>query len=201
MEIPREWILSAEADMDRNHRVHLDKLEKEDPGIYKLLFSVYGRRPSRKEDYEIHISPSWRAKLKNYHEINEKKNRKYAFTFNTNKPPEMYKSEEGDMLHACFKLFNQSSVPIQDGACYLEYTEKGAPHIHGWYKTEEGGRVFAKIFARVWSLWDEKKKCGKGFQGGYHAQMKSDRYEGYADSEGRMVCGKKDGNFNPGTNW
>jgi len=95
------------------------------------------------------------------------------------------------MVEAAHKLFRQQTVPILEGEAYLEYTEEGRLHIHAWYETDDGGRVFAKIFRRCWQYWGEKSGKTK-FAGGYHEQMKTARYKGYSASEGRVICSKKE---------
>lgn len=111
----------------------------------------------------------------------------YAFTFTTNKDTKLEVQKE--MCEAAAKLFNQKTVPVLEGEVYLEYTEEGRPHLHGWYKTVSGGRIFAKIFKRCWAPWGEKGHLTK-FPGGYHELMKNNRYIGYAQSEGRLVVRK-----------
>jgi len=117
----------------------------------------------------------------------QKKTQRYAFTITTNVPETEYATAEQEMKTAVVKLFAQKSQEVLKGAAYLEYTSKGAPHIHGWYMIEGGGRIYAKNFKRVWKLWDETKKHGAGFQGGYHAKLIDDRYEKYASAEERLV--------------
>lgn len=91
----------------------------------------------------------------------------------------------GDMLVAVRKIMSQKSCKVIRYAWY--YEDKGRdengdaihPHIHGLYETETGGRIEAKHFKRAWSVWDEKKPLGAGFQGGYHRPVRSE--EGYGD--------------------
>lgn len=115
------------------------------------------------------------------------KTRKWAFTLTTNRPASESEKSEQELINAVTKLFTQQTQPIVEGSAYLEYTEAGVPHIHGWYHIGGGGRLYAKQFKRAWPLWDESKKLGKGHMGGYHAQMKDDRYEAYASVEGRKI--------------
>lgn len=117
-----------------------------------------------------------------------KKLKKFAFTFTTNEDPGLQSQEK--MTMAAFRLFNQQTTPVREGRVFLEYTEEGRPHLHGWYVTETGGRIFAKTFKRCWDLWGETKNL-KRFAGGYHEEMKSERYTEYASAEGRWVV-KKD---------
>lgn len=112
----------------------------------------------------------------------------YAFTFTTNLDTKLEVQKE--MCEAAFRLFNQKTVPVSEGEVYLEYTEEGRPHLHGWYQTESGGRIFAKIFKRCWAPWGEKGRLTK-FPGGFHEEMRNNRYIGYAQSEGRLVVKKK----------
>lgn len=113
--------------------------------------------------------------------------KKYAFTLTTNGNDVMEEQEK--LCLAVEKLFRQRTVPIEEGGAWLEYTAVGRPHIHGWYTTEDGGRVFAKVFQRCWPLWKEKRGA-KEFPGGYHEEMKKDRYLGYASAEGRQILVK-----------
>lgn len=114
----------------------------------------------------------------------------YAFTFTTGAKAEDFAKVEDELVEAALKLFRQESVPVQEGEAFLEYTEEGRPHIHGWYKTTDGGRIFSKVFHRAWPEWAEKRGKTK-FAGGYHEEMKSNRYVGYANSEGRLVASVK----------
>lgn len=114
-----------------------------------------------------------------------KKVRYYAFTLTTN--GDNVEEEETNLREATQKLYTQQSCPVKEGAAFLEYTEQGRPHIHGWYRTESGGRIFAKIFRRCWSLWGEKPGRTQ-FRGGYHEEVKSlERFAGYSSAEGRLV--------------
>lgn len=119
------------------------------------------------------------------------KHRRFAFTLTTNLDTQLEVQKE--MCDAAWKLINQNTTPVRKAEVYLEYTQEGRPHLHGWYQTEQGGRIFSKTFKRVWSSWGETKTNHSHFTGGYHQEIKSDRYIGYAADEGRLVC-SKDGN-------
>ena len=135
------------------------------------------------------VIPKCEEMMKHCRQWHQKKDAKqFAFTFTTNLTKEQIQQ---DMVEAAHKLFRQQTVPIREGEAYLEYTEEGRPHIHGWYETEDGGRVFAKIFRRCWPYWGEKSGKTK-FAGGYHEMMKTSRYKGYSASEGRVICIKKE---------
>lgn len=153
------------------------------------MTAIIGRTydvPTSKSAAQVELANRWLAhdKLKHI----QKPRHRYAFTFTTNGNNVM--SEQGDLCYAAHKLFHQNSCPIREGGAWLEYTESGRPHIHGWYETEDGGRVFSKVFQRSWHLWKEKRGL-KEFPGGYHAEIKSDRYLGYASAEGRQYISKK----------
>lgn len=117
-----------------------------------------------------------------------KPKKKYAFTLTTNGNDVM--EEQNNLCEAVNRLFLQQTVPIEEGGAWLEYTSVGRPHIHGWYSTSDGGRVFSKVFQRCWPRWKEKRGL-REFPGGYHEEMKQDRYLGYASAEGRQVIEKK----------
>lgn len=114
----------------------------------------------------------------------------YAFTFTTNLDTQIEIQKE--MCYAAWKLLSQKTVPVLKGEVYLEYTEKKRPHLHGWYETEDGGRIFAKVFQRCWKYWGEKARQTK-FAGGFHEEMRTNRYIAYASAEARLVCIKMPG--------
>jgi len=114
----------------------------------------------------------------------------WAFTLTTNeKDKEKWPAVEDQMKQAALKILNQQTCPVKSGECYLEYTEAGAPHIHGFYIMDEGKRIFSKIFKRYWPLWDEKTKIKDGHKGGYHARVINEiRYAKYQSAEERLVA-------------
>lgn len=118
------------------------------------------------------------------HAAATKPKKRFAFTLTTNGNDRA--KDQRELCYAVHKLFLQKTCPIEEGGAWLEYTEQGRPHIHGWYQTETGGRVYAKVFARAWPLWKEKRGQTK-FGGGFHEEMKSERYLNYASAEGREV--------------
>lgn len=135
-----------------------------------------------------HLRSEYKDWKKEHEEESKRKPRKqFAFTLTTNKTAEEIQQ---DMCYSCHKLYLQQTVPIRQGEAYLEYTKEGRPHIHGWYETEDGGRVFAKVFQRAWKYWKEQRGQ-KAFAGGFHELMKSNRYKGYASAEGRVIIIKK----------
>lgn len=105
------------------------------------------------------------------HAGNGKHNGCFAFTL-TSSPTDGLSVD--DLLIAVEKLMTQKSCPVKRYAWYLEYKENNThPHIHGLYETESGGRIEAKIFKRVWKVWDEKYALGRGHRGGYHCPVNS----------------------------
>lgn len=102
------------------------------------------------------------------------------------------KDAAAEVCEAAQKLFEQQSVPVAEGVAYLEYGKSGLPHIHGWYSTEHGGRVFAKVFKRCWPQWGEDRKHHTKFRGGYHELVKNPAaYTLYAAAEQRLVVRKE----------
>lgn len=130
------------------------------------------------------------AQLQHEKQKHYKKLKTFAFTFTTNQDTQLEIQKE--MIQSAWKLFLQKTTPVEEGAVYLEYTEMGRPHLHGWYRTENGGRIFAKTFKRCWPFWGEKDRQQR-FPGGYHEEMKDNRYKEYASSEGRLVISKVPG--------
>jgi len=117
---------------------------------------------------------------------------KGAFAFTLTKSPKDPLTI-GDMLTAVRKVMNQKSCPVAQYAWY--YEDKGRdengdaihPHIHGMYETQSGGRIEAKHWLRAWSVWNEKKPFGAGFQGGYHRPVKHEEaYSNYIKEDGGM---------------
>jgi len=112
----------------------------------------------------------------------------YAFTLTTGCDLSEVKEEEERMIFAVNKILQQQTCPVLEGDAYLEYTEAGRPHIHGWYRCDMGHRIYQKIFKRYWPEWNEGNKQGEGIKGGYHKEMKTNKYKDYAAAEGRKVC-------------
>lgn len=122
-----------------------------------------------------------RIKCKPKKEGNGKYLGKWAFTLTCSPTDNLGKE---DLLKAVRKVMSQKSCPVLKYAWYYENkgSENGKdihPHIHGMYELEGGGRIEAKHWKRAWSIWDEKKRLGQGFRGGYHRPVRSD--EGYSD--------------------
>lgn len=90
----------------------------------------------------------------------------WAGTF-TMSPSDPYNEE--DMVKAVRKLFSQNTSPVKKYSWYVERTENDLPHIHFCYQTPDGGRILAKVFKRVWPIWDENHSVGRGHRGGYHS--------------------------------
>lgn len=107
---------------------------------------------------------------------------KWAFTLTCSPSDGLTKD---DLLKAVNKIMNQRSQQVKSYAWYFEH--KGIdddgnyqhPHIHGMYELDSGGRIEAKHWKRAWPIWDEKKRLGQGFRGGYHRPVRSD--EDYSD--------------------
>ena len=122
------------------------------------------------------------APKKKHHEGNGKPKGIFAgtLTMGTTTP-----ENEETMVTAIKKIMSQQTCPVKKYKWYVEYTERGLPHVHFVYETEQGGRIHAKIFMRYWKLWDEKERHGKGFQGGYHKEVLSETaYEEYISKDG-----------------
>lgn len=81
---------------------------------------------------------------------------------------------EDDMVMAMKKIFAQRTCPVKRYAWYVEYTQNGTPHIHFIYEAESGGRIHAKVFMRYWKVWNESRRLGAGFQGGFHKEVVSE---------------------------
>jgi len=103
----------------------------------------------------------------------------------TMSPSDPYNEE--DMVQAIRKLFKQETCPVEKYAWYVERTENDLPHIHFIYRTPDGGRIHAKVFKRVWKIWNEDIKLGAGHKGGYHRMVSDeDAYLKYiAKDKGR----------------
>jgi len=123
-----------------------------------------------------------------YKSVHERSRKQYAFTFTTNADTGL--EEQKTMCEAAYRLMLQKTTPVRQAEVYLEYTEEKRPHLHGWYETEDGGRIFAKTFRRCWPRWGEKARQTH-FAGGFHELMKTERYKGYSSSEGRLVVSKQ----------
>lgn len=121
---------------------------------------------------------------KKHHEGNGKPKGLFAGTL-TMSPTDP--ENENTMINAMRKIFNQETCPVKKYAWYLEYQQNGLPHVHFIYETVSSGRIHQKVFKRYWKMWDENKKQGQGFRGGYHKVVDSTTayLEYIAKDEGR----------------
>lgn len=113
-----------------------------------------------------------------------------AFAFTLTKSPKDSQTVS-DMIKAAKKIVSQQSCPVIKYAWYLEYKGKDElgmpihPHIHGMYETVSGGRIEKKHFKRAWPIWEETKRLGAGFRGGYHRPIKDgEAYSDYIKKDG-----------------
>lgn len=135
---------------------------------YKLITDIWKRN-----------CPMWANK---YHLGNGKPKGLFAGTLTMSKDD---KYNEEDMIYAIKKIMVQETCPVEKYAWYLEYQDNGSPHIHFIYRTKTEGRIHAKVFKRYWKIWDESKKLGKGFRGGYHSKVDSETaYLEYIEKDG-----------------
>jgi len=149
--------------------------------------SYYGRQQfamytqmARLHDPDTHCDKSPAQKFS--HQGNGAPNGLFAGTLT--KAPD-WKESEDDMIRAMHKIMEQKTSPVEKYAWYVEHTDNGLPHIHFIYKTTTGGRIHAKVFKRYWKQWDEKRKLGKGHQGGYHKFVESETaYLEYIEKDG-----------------
>lgn len=162
---------------DRILNVRCDKCRYIEEGLYRYSSddSYFGRMEWNKfvklattHDPTTH---SEKVIVKYSHEGNGAPNGVFAGTLT--KAPDWEETEE-DMVVAIEKIMSQKTCPIDKYSWYVEYTDNGLPHIHFIYRTVSGGRIHAKVFKRYWKQWDEKRKLGKGHQGGYHRHVESE---------------------------
>jgi len=154
--------------------------------MYACDDSYYGRQQfasyaqlARTHDPDTHAD---KVLKKFSHEGNGAPNGVFAGTLT--KAPDWKETEE-DMIRAMHKIMEQKTCPVQKYAWYVEHTDAGLPHIHFIYQTTTGGRIHAKVFKRYWKQWDEKRKLGKGHQGGYHRFVESETaYLEYIEKDG-----------------
>jgi len=65
-----------------------------------------------------------------------------------------------------------------------EVGSNGLAHVHCFYKLDGGKKMTDKNFKRAWKYWNPKKKIGRGFEGGHHANVKEESdFRGYIDKD------------------
>jgi len=65
-----------------------------------------------------------------------------------------------------------------------EVGSNGLSHVHCFYKLEGGKKMTDKNFKRAWNHWNPKKKIGRGFEGGHHANVREESdFRGYIDKD------------------
>lgn len=143
-------------------------------------------------DYAKDLRVRWRTYANSREEETRQEAARKVWAFSLTTPD---RDAAPDLWEATVKLFEQRSVPIAVGEAHLEYGASGLPHVHGWYETDHGGRVFAKVFKRCWPLWGEDKRHHTAFRGGFHEKAKDPAaYRLYASAEQRLIVRKEKSN-------
>lgn len=139
-----------------------------------MIFDAIGKPDHVYERVNNQVNRLWWSKCpQRKHLLNVNKRKQgngkpkgiWAGTF-TMSPSDPYNEE--DMVKAVRKLFSQNTSPVKKYSWYVERTENDLPHIHFCYQTPDGGRILAKVFKRVWPIWNEDHSVGRGHRGGYH---------------------------------
>lgn len=88
------------------------------------------------------------------------------------------------MTVAINKLLKYYSEEIVHLRAVGEVGSNGLSHVHCFYKLKEGVKITDKNFIRAWKHWNPKKKIGRGFEGGHHANVREESdFLGYIDKD------------------
>lgn len=131
------------------------------------------------EHDEKDTMPEPRVKKHSSHELGA---REFTLTYS----PKWMEDNEAriQMEKAIQKLLRYYSNEIIELRAVGETGSAGLSHIHCFYKLNGGLKITDKNFKRAWKYWNPKKRIGFGFEGGHHANVRSEAdFQGYIDKE------------------
>lgn len=122
------------------------------------------------------------------HATNTAKQHKGDWEFTLTYSPDthgwMADEAEAHMRQAIERLTRYYAGELVEFHAVGERTQRGAPHVHGWYRLTTGGRITSKNFKRAYPIWNERRKLGRGHEGGHHAPIKrTSDFAGYIEKD------------------
>lgn len=177
--------------LERAKRHLAEQLDRDCPNVDTIDFDT-----DRIQRYSERLAPQLQAHQELWarhdaaraHAQNVEKQHKgtWAFTLTYSLTQHQWSKEEAQtaMRTAITRLRHYYRNEIEEFEAVGEYTQSGAPHVHGHYRLTDGKRMTTKNFRRAYPIWNPKRKCGKGHEGGYHqpATRESD-YAGYIQKD------------------
>lgn len=133
---------------------------------------------------ELHVQYAWeqmiRCQLRRNEAEAKRESRKKALNelgareFTLTYTPSWYEDDASAQLAmrvAIDKLSRYYKDEIIEFHAIGEYTKDGKSHVHAYYLLKGGLKITDKNFKRAWKHWNPKRKLGKGFEGGHHANI------------------------------
>lgn len=170
----------------RLNRLEWLATDSEDPELY---LPTIERAQHQVERAHQHVDHAQRIIAdREAHRRNREKMHKgaWAFTLTYSPTQHQWSKEEAQtaMRTAIARLRHYYRNEIEEFEAVGEYTQSGAPHVHGHYRLTNGKRMTTKNFRRAYPIWNPKRKCGKGHEGGYHEPAHRDSdYAGYIQKD------------------
>ena len=159
-----------------------------DPSRKAHYEKIYGLKIQAWNNHKDLWKVKWeRQQARLLHEANKRKldlgAREFTFTYSDSHFDDDDEAQLA-MKTALERLTKYYKDEIIEFHAVGEYTKAGRAHIHGWYELIGGRKITDKNFKRAYPIWNPKKQCGKGFEGGHHATIKrlSD-FAGYAEKD------------------
>lgn len=86
------------------------------------------------------------------------------------------------MRSAIERLTRYYREEIEEFHAVGELTQSGQPHVHAWYRLDGGRRITTKSFRRAYPIWNERRKLGRGHEGGHHEPVvRTSDFDGYIE--------------------
>lgn len=160
--------------------------DSEEPELYLPSIDRIQRQVLRAQDHVAHAQRV--IADREAHRRNREKMHKgaWAFTLTYSPTQHQWSKEEAQtaMRTAIARLRHYYRNEIVEFEAVGEYTQSGAPHVHGHYRLTDGKRMTTKNFRRAYPIWNPKRKCGRGHEGGYHEPAHRDSdYAGYIQKD------------------
>lgn len=108
----------------------------------------------------------------------------FTLTYSPKEHGWMAEQAEEAMREAVERLCRYYADEIIEFHAVGERTQMGQPHVHAWYHLKGGRKITTKSFKRAYPIWNEKRKLGRGHEGGHHAPIKrTSDFAGYIEKD------------------
>lgn len=178
----KRWTTALEREMDRDCP-NVDDID----WLSAKLAQVERELHASAEAHRLCREEAERRQLHERNSANARANLgpwEFTLTYSPKEHGWMAEQAEEAMREACDRLTRYYASEIEEFHAVGERTQAGQPHVHAWYKLKGGRKITTKSFKRAYPIWNEKRKLGRGHEGGHHAPIKrTSDFAGYIEKD------------------